>query len=112
MERQILRLVLAVLDCVQQSQVQEFFTLAVAVALVEQVVLELAVVVLVFPAVVMVLHIILLALHQLLLTQAAGAVEAKTELQLKLLVMVALALSSFVTPHLYYHPLPQQEALR
>jgi hypothetical protein len=82
MELQILRLVLAVLDCVQQSQAQEFFTLAVAAVLVEQVVLELAVAVLELLAVVMVLHIILLALHRLVLTQAAAAVVAKTELQL------------------------------
>jgi hypothetical protein len=91
MGRQILPLVGAVLGCVQQLQVQEFFTLAVEAVLVEQVVLELAVAVLELLAVVMVLHMILLALHQLLLTQAAVAVEAKTELQLKLLAMVALA---------------------
>jgi hypothetical protein len=29
-----------------------------------------------------------------------------------LAALAALALSSFVIPHLYYHPLPQQEALR
>ena len=112
MERQILRLVLVVLDCVQQLQVQEFFTQAVAVVLAERVVLELAVVVLVLLAVVMVVHIILLALHQLLLTQVVVAVAVKMELQLKLLVAVALASSSFVILNLYYHPLPQREALR
>jgi hypothetical protein len=36
-------------------------------------------------------------------------------LEVRLAVMAVLAVlasSSFVTPHLYYHPLPQQEALR
>jgi hypothetical protein len=33
-------------------------------------------------------------------------------LQVWLVLLAALALSSFVTLHLYYHPLPQQEALR
>jgi hypothetical protein len=44
-------------------------------------------------------------------TQAVAEVERAATLH-NPAVRAALESSSFVTPHLYYHPLPQQEALR
>jgi hypothetical protein len=99
------------LDFVQLLQAQEFSTqAAVAVGLV-QTHLALPLVVLEVAAVaVMAVEILIKTEIRVLLTRVEA--EAEPNLKVLLLALVALELLSFVTPHLYYHLLPQQEALR
>jgi hypothetical protein len=97
--------VLVVQDFVQQLQAQEFSTLVVAaVALIQP---HKILVVLVAVGLVLVVQALEPQVHPIQVVAVAALQD-----RVQQVAQAVLALSSFVIPHLYYHPLPQQEALR